>query len=32
MVIGDCMLIVTPQGFMVTIVCRRLTAVTAAQS
>jgi len=26
------MLIVTPQGFMVIIVCRRLTAVTAAQS
>jgi len=26
------MLIVTPQGFMVTIVCRRLAAVTAAQS
>jgi len=26
------MLIVAPQGFMVIIVCRRLTAVTAAQS
>jgi len=26
------MLIVTPKGFMVIIVCRRLAAVTAAQS